>query len=283
MRRHMTMLLLLSMFVCRALAQSCAAEDLDLCDGLEGIDICATENLDLCDTCDDHKDSCASDGLDLCDDLEGSDFCAGDDMDLCDTCDIIMNVTPNSTAPPTTTIEGTTAPTTVEPTTVEPAAMHKSSGSYALVVDATAPQVKSAAEKSLGKILFDKGVGANEIEAASYVSVDVTAESRRLDWQPRALAATKYLVKYNITAPLTNANLVTDALKTISADVTVLQDEMLRQFQAAGVTSATSVTISAFAIDQYFFDNTNTASPVAGVSSIMLLLFFALTQRTRFG
>jgi hypothetical protein len=266
------MLLLISLFVGRALAmhspESCAIDDLDLCDGLVS-DLCIGADLDLCVG----VDICDYDAMDLCENdtiSGGGDVCDSDAMDLCDD-----DTTVTTSATPIVSTIGTT--------TTEPP-MHRSSGAFTVVVDATAAQVKSSSEKSLGKILFDKGVGSTEIEAASYVETAVTeSDSRRLAWHSRALASTKYVVTYNITAPLDSAILVSHTLKTIQADLTILQDEMLRQFAAAGVTSATSVTITGFLIDAYFFDNTDSAPRMVGAFPIVLLLWFALTQRTRIG
>jgi hypothetical protein len=130
----------------------------------------------------------------------------------------------------------------------------QSTGTFSVFVDATVAQVKSATEMSIGKILNHQGVGSSVIEAAGYVTATVVS-SRRLAYLKRRLAASQYSVAWNITTPSAEVLArVSTPFEKILARVSVTMEtkafasEMLIQFQAAGVTSATTVSVEDFSV-----------------------------------
>jgi hypothetical protein len=129
-------------------------------------------------------------------------------------------------------------------------------GSFSVSVDAAAVEVKSATEMAMGKFLFDGGVqnsGSNTCAAVGLVTAVVTT-SRRLTEQ-RGLAVTNFNVAWTIavsTADAANAETVVEGMTSAS-----LQTEMLAQFSAAGVTTATQATLSSFVVTTRFQGGSN--------------------------
>jgi hypothetical protein len=196
-------------------------------------------DLDLCDVCGDF------DEMDLC-----SDYymvvakCASDEMDLCDGAD---TYTPISPSPAVTSSTGA------------PELKSVSTGSVSVTVDATAAQVKSSFENAMGKLLYDQGVGNTATEAAGMVTATVsTSTNRRLEvtnywfFHTRRLALATYNVVWTMSVPLAAASNAQTVINSISVDSSALKNEILTQFQAAGVTSATEVTLSSFTVNTNF-------------------------------
>jgi len=196
--------------------------------------------------------------LDLCWDP----MCDADEMDLCS---VDMS---SSTAAPTTA----------------PASVY--TGSTSITVDATAVQVKDSFEKAMGQLLYNRSIGSSAQEAAGFVTAVVSVSSiRRLAWPmssiTRQLATTDFTVTWTIRVPLATATVAQQLLTDVGSNTALLTNEMVSQFSIAGVTSATTVTITSFATDQNFQDNTNMAVRTTGKLSMALLILmscFASTQ-----
>lgn len=191
--------------------------------------------------------TCDADAMDLCEDLGFS--CAADALDLClddDTTTTSQVATSQGAVGSTTTGQGLSVKT----------------GSFTITVDATPTQVKASTEKAMGKLLYDQGVGSSALEAAGYVEAVVNTATRRLSEFSRQLASTQYTVGYTISVPFVSGvdTKLSNTLTAISTDPTILQTEMVNQFKAANVATATTVTISGFSVSNNFEGGEDTAA-----------------------
>jgi len=244
MYREVTVLLLFGLLASNASAQFCTDDP----------------DLDLCDTCGDW------DEMDLCSDFDNFKVCSSDEMDLCDGGEITGStpIPMISTSPASSTSAASQLKSV-------------STGSVSVTVDATAAQVKTSFENAMGKLLYNQGVGNSAAEAADMVTAVVsTSTNRRLEitnyfvFYTRRLALATYNVAWTMSVPLAVASNAQTAINSISADNTILKNEMLTQFQAAGVTSATEVTLSLFTVSTNFQGGTDTEETGSAVRTAKL-------------
>jgi hypothetical protein len=199
------------------------------------------------------------DEMDLCQD--GPYVCM-DEMDLCD--DAGTSTTTNTA--------------TVTAAVITNGAKATRKGSMSVTVDANKNQVKNAVETGLGNLLHGQGVGATPAQAKSFVNATVTA-SRRLQWS-RELAAQSYSVAWIMSFPSAHESTVDAFISNVTTTPAHIQNAMKDAFAAAGVTSATTVTVASFAVDvQLESQNSNRAFPIAGTlttAMVLLMSTFAL-------
>jgi hypothetical protein len=187
-----------------------------------------------------------------------------------------------ASSPTSTTLQVPTSTTPQELAPTTPQALATSTGSFSVSVDATATQVKSSTENAMGKLLHDQGVGNSSTEAAGFVNAVVTTSTtRRLSWHSRRLAITQYDVAWTIAVPVVSAGSAQTTVNNLIANASTLQNEMVTQFQAAGVTSASQVTISSFVVVTSFTgglgDSSLAARTTSGLSAALMTLTCVLS------
>jgi hypothetical protein len=204
---------------------------------------------------------------------------------------------PSTTAAATSNVEATSTKNIV---TNEPARANSTTaaattqlvhqhGIFSVTVDATAPQVESATEKSMAKLMFWQGIGSDRQETSGYVTAQATARGgRRLANALRRLAETEYSVVWTAGSPVASRTKLNTFIASIQADKSIFEREMLNEFREANVTSASNLTVTEFRVtgerESESLDYAaaqNSASPRAcKISTALMVLSFGcvLTQ-----